>query len=48
MKTPEVRRELFEQGWQAVGTSPDGMRTRVTEEAAIMTKIISTRGIKLQ
>ena len=26
----------------------DGMRTRVTEEAAIMTKIICTRGIKLQ
>jgi hypothetical protein len=31
-----------------VGTSPDGMRTRVNEEAAIMSKIISTRGIKLQ
>ncbi|RZL89255.1 MAG: tripartite tricarboxylate transporter substrate binding protein [Variovorax sp.] len=48
MKTPEVRQKLFEQGWQAVGTSPDGMRTRVKEEAAIMSKIISTNGIKLQ
>jgi tripartite-type tricarboxylate transporter receptor subunit TctC len=48
MKDPDVRRKLFEQGWQAVGTSPDGMRTRVSEEAAIMTRIISTRGIKLQ
>lgn len=48
MKEPDVRRKLFEQGWQAVGTSPDGMRIRVNEEAAIMTKIISTRGIKLQ
>jgi len=48
MKQPEVRRKLFEQGWQAVGTSPDGMRLRVKEEAAIMTKIIATRGIKLQ
>jgi tripartite-type tricarboxylate transporter receptor subunit TctC len=48
MKSPEVRQKLFEQGWQAVGTSPDGMRTRVKEEAAIMTKIISTNGIKLQ
>ena len=48
MKDPDVRRKLFEQGWQAVGTSPDGMRTRVNEEAAIMTKIISARGIKLQ
>jgi tripartite-type tricarboxylate transporter receptor subunit TctC len=48
MKSPEVRQKLFEQGWQAVGTSPDGMRTRVKEEAAIMTKIISTNNIKLQ
>ena len=48
MKQPEVRQKLFEQGWQAVGTSPDGMRLRVKEEAAIMTKIISTRGIKIQ
>ena len=47
-KSPEVRQKLFEQGWQAVGTSPDGMRTRVKEEAAIMSKIISTNGIKLQ
>lgn len=48
MKQPEVRRKLFEQGWQAVGTSPDGMRLRVKEEAAIMTRIIATRGIKIQ
>ncbi|MND04718.1 hypothetical protein D3C83_251180 [compost metagenome] len=48
MKDPEVRRRLFEQGWQAVGTSPEGMRLRVKEEATIMSKIISTKGIKLQ
>ncbi|VTU40984.1 Argininosuccinate lyase [Variovorax sp. PBS-H4] len=48
MKSPEVRQKLFDQGWQAVGTSPDGMRTRVKEEAAVMTRIISTQGIKLQ
>jgi tripartite-type tricarboxylate transporter receptor subunit TctC len=48
MKSPEVRQKLFEQGWQAVGTSPDGMRARVKEEAAIMSRIISTNGIKLQ
>ncbi|HSV61420.1 MAG TPA: tripartite tricarboxylate transporter substrate-binding protein [Variovorax sp.] len=48
MKDPDVRRRLFEQGWQAVGTSPEGMRLRVKDEAAIMSKIISTKGIKLQ
>ncbi|MDM0115391.1 tripartite tricarboxylate transporter substrate binding protein [Variovorax sp. J22R133] len=48
MKTPEVRQRLLDQGWQAVGTSPDGMRTRVKEEAAIMARIISTKGIKIE
>ena len=48
MKSPEVRQKLFEQGWQAVGTSPEGMRLRVDEEAKIMSRIIQTRGIKLQ
>jgi tripartite-type tricarboxylate transporter receptor subunit TctC len=48
MKSPEVRQKLFDQGWQAVGTSPDGMRERVKEEAAIMSKIIQANNIKLQ
>ncbi|MBS0452847.1 MAG: tripartite tricarboxylate transporter substrate binding protein [Proteobacteria bacterium] len=48
MKDPDVRKRLFDQGWQAVGTSPEGMRVRVKDESAIMSKIISTKGIKLQ
>lgn len=48
MKSPEVRQKLFDQGWQPVGTSPDGMRTRVKEEAATMTRIISARGIRIE
>ncbi|WP_422823003.1 Bug family tripartite tricarboxylate transporter substrate binding protein [Variovorax humicola] len=48
MKSAEVRQKLFDQGWQAVGTSPDGMRARVKEEAAIMASIISAKGIKLE
>ncbi len=48
MKQPEVRQKLFEQGWQAVGTSPEGMRLRVQQEAAIMSKIIRDRNIKIQ
>lgn len=48
MKAPEVRRKLFEQGWQAVGTSPAGMQMRVKEEAAIMSRIIQAQAIRLQ
>lgn len=48
MKNPEVRQQLFDRGWQPVGTSPEGMRARVKEEAAIMGRIIQARGITLQ
>lgn len=48
MKAPDVRQKLFEQGWQPVGTSPEGMQVRVKEEAAIMSRIIQAQGIKLQ
>ncbi|PZQ76590.1 MAG: receptor, partial [Variovorax paradoxus] len=48
MKMPDVRQTLFDRGWQPVGTSPEGMRLRVQEEAAIMTRIIQSRGIKIQ
>ncbi|MEJ8845071.1 tripartite tricarboxylate transporter substrate-binding protein [Variovorax rhizosphaerae] len=48
MKSAEVRQKLFEQGWQAVGTSADGMRARVRKEAAIMASIINAKGIKLE
>lgn len=48
MRDPDVRRQMFNQGWQAVGTSADGLKQRVGEEAAIMQSIISSRGIKLQ
>ena len=44
----ETRQKLFNQGWQAVGTSPEGMKLRVREEAAIMNGIISAQGIKLE
>ena len=44
----DTRQKLFNQGWQAVGTSPDGMTRRVKEEAAIMNGIISAQGIKLE
>lgn len=48
MRNEETRRQLFAQGWQAVGTSADGLKRRVQEESGIMKSIISSRGIKLQ
>jgi tripartite-type tricarboxylate transporter receptor subunit TctC len=48
IRSAEVRQKLFEQGWQAAGTSPDGLRVRVREESASMERIISMKGIKLE
>ena len=44
----DTRQKLFSQGWQAVGTSPEGMKRRVREEAATMNGIISAQGIRLE
>ena len=48
MRDPETRQKFFTQGWQAVGTSPDGLRSRLKDESALLGNIIQTRGIKLE
>ena len=48
IRSVDTRQKLFNQGWQAVGTSPDGLKSRVKEEARIMNSIISARGIRLE
>ena len=48
MKTPEVRQRMFQQGWQAVGTSSEGLAQRVRSETALLNGIIKSRGIKLE
>ncbi|MDQ3273390.1 MAG: tripartite tricarboxylate transporter substrate-binding protein [Pseudomonadota bacterium] len=44
----DTRQKLFNQGWQAVGTSPEGLSSRIRSEAAIMGGIITMRGIKIE
>jgi tripartite-type tricarboxylate transporter receptor subunit TctC len=48
IRDPETRQKLFAQGWQAVGTSPEGLSSRLRSEAALMSDIITTRGIKIE
>lgn len=48
IREADTRQKLFNQGWQAVGSSPEGLQTRVKSEAAIMSGIIATRGIKIE
>ena len=48
IRSAETRQKLFNQGWQAVGTAPEGLTSRIRDEAAIMSGIISARGIRLE
>jgi len=48
IRDAETRQKLFVQGWQAIGTSPDGLSRRIKDETAILGSIIQTRGIKIE
>jgi tripartite-type tricarboxylate transporter receptor subunit TctC len=44
-RTPEVRQKLFAQGWQVVGSSPEGLAKRVQSDTALFGSVITTLGI---
>ncbi|MDO9357730.1 MAG: tripartite tricarboxylate transporter substrate-binding protein [Polaromonas sp.] len=48
IRDQDTRQKLFNQGWQAVGTSPEGLTSRLRSETAIMGGIIAMRGIKIE
>ena len=48
IRDAETRQKLFNQGWQAVGTSPEGLKSRIKDETAILGNIIQARGIKVE
>ena len=48
IRDADTRQKLFNQGWQAVGTSPEGLVGRMKSETAIMGGIIAMRGIKIE
>ncbi len=48
LREPEVRQRLFNAGWQVQGSSPEGLRSRVKSEAAILGGIIRSRNIKAE
>jgi tripartite-type tricarboxylate transporter receptor subunit TctC len=48
VREPDTRQKLFQQGWQAVGSAPQALATRVREETAAMKKVIESGGIKLE
>ncbi|QHI99412.1 tripartite tricarboxylate transporter substrate binding protein [Xylophilus rhododendri] len=45
VRTPEMRSKLFQQGWQAVGSSSEGLANRVRADAASMGEVIRSARI---
>ncbi|MDD2809440.1 tripartite tricarboxylate transporter substrate-binding protein [Rhodoferax sp.] len=48
VRTPEVRQKLFAQGWQVVGSSPEGLAKRVQADTALFGGVIKTLGVSNQ
>ena len=46
VRTPEVRAKLFQQGWQAVGSSAEGLANRIQADTALLGGVIRTHGIR--
>ena len=46
VRTPEVRAKLFQQGWQVVGSSSEGLANRIKADTAQLGGVIRARGIK--
>ena len=48
IRDADIRQKLFTQGWQAVGTSSEGLKSRINEETTILGNIIQTRHISIE
>ncbi|MDO8248140.1 MAG: tripartite tricarboxylate transporter substrate binding protein [Rhodoferax sp.] len=45
-RSPEMRQKLFQQGWQVVGTSSEGLARRIKFDTALLGGVIAMRGIQ--
>ena len=48
VRQPDMRQRLFNQGWQVVGTSPEGLANRIQADTAQMTTVIRAQNIQAQ
>jgi len=47
IRDADTRQKLFNQGWNAVGSSPEGLKTRIREETMVLGNIIKSQGIRI-
>ena len=47
VRSPDMRQRLFQQGWQVVGSSPEGLRNRIQSDTKALGDIIRSQKIEL-
>ncbi|NCP54474.1 MAG: receptor [Comamonadaceae bacterium CG_4_9_14_0_8_um_filter_60_18] len=47
-RSPEMRQKLYQQGWQVVGSSPDGLAKRIQSDTQQFGAVIKTLGLATQ
>ncbi len=45
VRAPEMRQRLFQQGWQAIGSSPEGLKNRIRSDTSMLSGIIHMQRI---
>ena len=48
VRSPEMRQRLFQQGWQAVGSSQEGLVNRIKADTGLLGGVITQRGIRAE
>lgn len=48
LQRPDVREKLLAQGWQAVGSTPEGLAQRIREDTAVWSQVIRQAGVKVE
>lgn len=46
VRAPEMRAKLFQQGWQVIGSSPEGLANRIASDTAALGNIIRSQKIE--
>ena len=47
VRSPDMRARLFQQGWQVVGSSPEGLRNRIQADTKALGDIIVRQKIQI-
>jgi hypothetical protein len=43
-----MRQRLFNQGWQVVGSSPEGLANRMRQDTTLLGGVIARQGIRIE